>query len=287
MASLVSGALYSYSAQPTAAHTTPLASNGEAAQCLDSSTPVTPGVELTTVCAQDESQVNSTLCEDSAEAIPPLSALEKVTNPSLSAAPSASSAPYWSLTSLYSWGVRTPANMSLPSSVIGANVAAHSDDTVPRDGTSGGIGAPTDSPSNATLHSEYSSGSLKDLLMLAHKVDALEDDVGTLQAERDQAEARIAIMRVHLDAMRTDKENAEKAQVSGICARPPRLSVCGYVSINLKSHIRNLLVIGGIRAYGICTGGAVCLLRQGLHCPAEEARRSVSLLRYGKGTVAA
>jgi hypothetical protein len=44
-------------------------------------------------------------------------------------------------------------------------------------------------------------------------VHELEDSVCTLQAERDQAEARAAIARVHVDGLRADKENAVKAQV--------------------------------------------------------------------------
>ena len=60
---------------------------------------------------------------------------------------------------------------------------------------------------------EFGSGSLKDILSLAQRVDELEDAVATMQAERDKALAQLTISRVHGEALQSDKENAVKAQV--------------------------------------------------------------------------
>mmetsp|Transcript_24395 Transcript_24395/g.35832 ORF Transcript_24395/g.35832 Transcript_24395/m.35832 type:complete len:1001 (-) Transcript_24395:240-3242(-) len=56
------------------------------------------------------------------------------------------------------------------------------------------------------------SGGLKDVLGLAQRVDALEDDVGVVEAQRDQARAELQIVRTHLEAAEREQQGLLNAR---------------------------------------------------------------------------
>jgi hypothetical protein len=211
---MVGGALY---VQPSADNTPPTPT-----LITDTGTPVSPGVEMMPVSEEPSVQATAPPSSSARGDGSDTGRLVQPSRASGQATAAGTGGGGWvpalsSLLPAYAWTrAGPPPDTGSDTGAITAESAAMCAEIQSRmdaalrgeDGCGSGCGSAT-----RLTSSDSGGGALKDLLALARRVDELEDSVCTLQAEKDQAEARVAIARVHVDGLRADKENAVKAQV--------------------------------------------------------------------------